>query len=210
MIKICPICEKEFKGQRVASTYCSYSCRGEGQRANTGIVCLFCGTSKRVKPHKRTQKYCSVSCRSLHTEKMHSEVIEKSCTKCKTVKPREGFPLNSRNPRLLTSICRDCSNQYKDPDYYKKNRDKSIKTSRASMLRRTYNITESEYDKMLKEQNEVCKLCGKPPSKKRLAVDHCHKTGKIRGLLCSFCNTGIGMLKDDVVLLQKAIEYLSA
>jgi hypothetical protein len=75
-------------------------------------------------------------------------------------------------------------------------------------LKRNYGITYDDYVQMLKAQNGVCAICGKAEEKKRLAVDHCHNTGKIRGLLCGMCNTAIGKLNDDVQLLRKAIQYL--
>ena len=63
---------------------------------------------------------------------------------------------------------------------------------------------------MLFQQNYCCKICGNPEIKdKPLYVDHCHKTGNIRGLICSHCNTGLGNFYDNIELLQKAIDYLS-
>ncbi len=75
-------------------------------------------------------------------------------------------------------------------------------------LKRKYNLTPEQYLTMLKNQNGVCAICGKQEKNRRLAVDHCHKTGKIRGLLCALCNTAIGKFNDDVNLLTKAIKYL--
>jgi len=64
-------------------------------------------------------------------------------------------------------------------------------------LRRKYGITSEDYERMLKEQKGGCAICGSTPKKRRLAVDHNHKTGRIRGLLCFPCNYGIGWLKDN-------------
>ena len=61
---------------------------------------------------------------------------------------------------------------------------------------------------MLEKQNHVCAICGNKDNNKKLAVDHCHTTGVIRGLLCSACNTSLGKFKDSVELLQNAIQYL--
>ena len=72
-----------------------------------------------------------------------------------------------------------------------------------------FGITGEEYEQMLKEQNGVCKICGNGKTDKMLAVDHCHDTGTIRGLLCFRCNTGLGFFHDNIELLQKAKEYLS-
>ena len=78
-------------------------------------------------------------------------------------------------------------------------------------------ISFDDYLTMLKEQNGVCKICKQPETTsnghsgkiKDLAVDHCHTSGKVRGLLCSSCNSGLGLFKDDVSVLKSAIEYLS-
>ena len=77
-----------------------------------------------------------------------------------------------------------------------------------------YGITLDEYDELLKKQKGVCAICGKPETKIvwntvcRLTVDHDHKSGVVRGLLCFRCNTGIGKLYDDPEILRKAANYL--
>lgn len=76
-------------------------------------------------------------------------------------------------------------------------------------LQRQYGITTDEYTRLAKKQNWVCAICGKRERRlSRLVVDHCHSSGKIRGLLCSTCNTGLGYFYDDVALFNKAISYL--
>lgn len=81
---------------------------------------------------------------------------------------------------------------------------------RAARLRSKYQLLPGDYDAMLASQGGGCAICdsrfnanGKP-----FVVDHCHKTTKVRGLLCSTCNTGIGHLRDSEFLLARAIEYL--
>jgi len=81
-------------------------------------------------------------------------------------------------------------------------------------------ISVDEYEKMMLDQNERCAICNEKETKvykirgadgfrlAKLALDHCHTTMKIRGFLCHDCNTGIGKFKDDIKLLQSAIEYL--
>jgi len=79
-----------------------------------------------------------------------------------------------------------------------------------SDLKKMFGITLDDYNQMLKSQNNSCAICGKheDDESSSLAVDHCHTTGKIRGLLCSDCNRGLGMFKDNVVVLKNAISYL--
>ena len=77
-------------------------------------------------------------------------------------------------------------------------------------LKRKYNITQEQYDELYNKQNGCCAICKKHQSelKKILGVDHNHKTGKIRGLLCDNCNKGLGCLKDDKDIINNAGNYL--
>ena len=73
-----------------------------------------------------------------------------------------------------------------------------------------YGITIDQYDAMLKFQNNCCNICKthKSEFKKNLAVDHCHKTGKVRKLLCHKCNTTLGLMDENIDNLNKLIEYI--
>ena len=85
------------------------------------------------------------------------------------------------------------------------------KRHRKYLLMHNYNLTEEQYREMLIAQNNLCAICGtdKPTGKwKVFAVDHNHKTGEVRELLCNECNRGIGLLKDNAELLQKAADYI--
>ena len=76
---------------------------------------------------------------------------------------------------------------------------------------RTYGIQPEDYDRMLIEQNGVCACCGGKeanPKKKHLSIDHCHKTGEVRALLCDRCNRGIGAFGDNLDILRQAVLYL--
>lgn len=82
---------------------------------------------------------------------------------------------------------------------------------RDMMLKRNYGMTLNEYASMYSEQDGKCGICGDVKvdyGKDGLAVDHCHKNGHVRGLLCTHCNHGLGKFKDSIELLQKAIEYI--
>jgi hypothetical protein len=77
-----------------------------------------------------------------------------------------------------------------------------------SILKGKYGITLKDYNRLLDEQCGVCAGCGlSNPINRRLSVDHCHDTGKVRGLLCHHCNIGIGHLRHDPKLLRKMAEY---
>jgi len=85
-------------------------------------------------------------------------------------------------------------------------------SARKSELKRRHGITLEEYDRMFQEQRGRCQICknkGAGTSKYYpLDIDHCHLTGKIRGLLCGLCNRGIGQLKDSPAILRAAVAYL--
>lgn len=78
--------------------------------------------------------------------------------------------------------------------------------ARRHELRRTYDLTPEEYDAMLEAQNYGCAICGLATNKRRLAVDHDHATGRVRGLLCAKHNIAAGVLESPEV--PKLVEYL--
>jgi hypothetical protein len=83
-------------------------------------------------------------------------------------------------------------------------------------IKKKFGLEYDEYLKLLESQNNICAICKQPETKLdyrtgnvlNLSIDHCHASGKIRGLLCMDCNRAIGMLNDDVSILESAISYL--
>lgn len=143
------------------------------------------------------------------------------CTKCHLVKPNNLFYKCKAIKRGRRSTCKACDankmRAYKaaDPEKYrnyvrvwhKKNPAKIAALKRKS----AYGITQKDYDDILLKQNGVCAICKRPcASGRRLAVDHCHSSDKVRGLLCSKCNMGIGMANESVSTLTAMIEYIRA
>lgn len=106
----------------------------------------------------------------------------------------------------------DCKNCYKERSkkYHEKNKSKSHQ----KYLIREYGVTLEHYNKLFHTQNGLCAICKEKETAtfrgkvKNLSVDHCHKTGKIRSLLCGKCNSGIGQFNDSTEILQAAIDYL--
>jgi hypothetical protein len=95
---------------------------------------------------------------------------------------------------------------------YKHGRSRSREYDLEYQMKKNYGIGFFEYDAMFEKQNGLCAICSSPPPdhhKKRLNIDHCHTSGRVRGLLCDACNRGIGLLKDSPDLMLKAISYLA-
>lgn len=113
-----------------------------------------------------------------------------------------------RDPIASRAKKNNARNAEKDNARQKRYRkEKPLKFKRYA-LKRDFGIELEEYEKMLQHQNGACKICKYSNGNKKLAVDHDHKTGKIRGLLCQSCNLGLGHFKDDQELLQLASLYL--
>ncbi len=98
---------------------------------------------------------------------------------------------------------------------YLKNKDKYLERAKKTHLKNTYNLSIEEYNTMLKCQGGVCAICKQPETSvtktgalKPLAVDHCHTTNKVRGLLCNACNCMLGFAKDTPSILYAGIDYL--
>lgn len=129
----------------------------------------------------------------------------KTCRVCNYTQDNSRFPQNLSYKDGLATICKSCSAQQaklrreSNPSHYKALKFKAPIETIQYLLSR-----------------QVCDICGEPEKQKdhrtkqvrRLAIDHDHMTGKVRGILCSDCNTGLGKYRDNIQLLGKAIEYL--
>jgi hypothetical protein len=159
-------------------------------------------------------------------------IVMLRCSRCKQMKSLDDF---RRRPGRATtgkrwgrwSHCRECErasaktpqarvrNQRRNAAFRKRLRQTNYaelrRREREGNLRRHYGFGEAVYDKMFEVQGGVCAICRKPPHKgrgKRLHVDHDHISGKVRGLLCSTCNSGLGHFEESQELLRTAITYL--
>ena len=97
----------------------------------------------------------------------------------------------------------------RNPKRKRKWEEENPNKMRNAYLKWKYGITLEMYNSLFEEQKGLCAICFEEPKKQNLGVDHDHVSGKIRGLLCSTCNSGIGLFKEDTLLLKKAIEYIS-
>jgi len=129
--------------------------------------------------------------------------LQKICTACQASKALEEFKKNKDGKFGRHSICKQCSSErnkyrYANGDSY------------AVRLNKLYGLSVAEYEEMYAEADGCCQSCGIPESElnRRLAVDHCHTTGKVRGLLCGKCNTALGQLDDNLDKITSLYSYL--
>jgi RNA polymerase-binding transcription factor DksA len=112
------------------------------------------------------------------------------------------------NPEKVKEYRKKYRDSEKGKEYVKKYKNSDVYTKWKKKKRLlAYGITENELENMKQKQKDKCAICGKPISE-NFVIDHDHKTGKVRGLLCISCNTGLGHLKDNKVAMLKAIDYL--
>lgn len=148
-----------------------------------------------------------------------------TCCKCGESRPTADYrkiaPVTGK-AKNRKHRCKACERQY-NADYRKAHPEKAREYERKAYenykdrwprywLQRAYGLTEDDYAKLLDAQDGKCAICGgdKPKNKslKRMAVDHDHTTGMVRGLLCGPCNSGLGSFGDDIDRLEAAIRYL--
>lgn len=111
--------------------------------------------------------------------------------------------------------CKSCHNSRRtktkketNREHYRRNRLEIRERQVWQRLKDRYGVTKEQYEQMLANQNGVCGICKKPcKTNQRLAVDHCHKTGRVRGLLCKSCNMSLGVVEKDG-WLARAFKYL--
>lgn len=171
-----------------------------------------CNTCKKAKPKSEFYSY-----------KNSKDKLTYDCKACVLEKCKK---YRDENPDKIKAINKRCYQQKrehrikKQREYWQNNKDKindykknwlarNPDYSKRNDLKRKYNLTLEEFDLMMKFQNNQCLTCGKDFTKRSDAhVDHCHKTQKIRGLLCSHCNTAIGLVYERKETLSNMINYL--
>ncbi len=164
-------------------------------------------------------KECAIKYKKNYYKNNKNKILEKNREYRKenkieyTLKDQEKYRKN--NPIKICSACN--KNKHKSIKNFgkRKNRKDGLgvycKECRMDIWRfRTYNITKKEYHDLLEKSNFSCNICGinRKNLKNDLHIDHDHKTGKIRGLLCYNCNRALGLFKDSRWVLNKGIQYL--
>ena len=156
--------------------------------------CLYCHNAFDAY-HPNRQKYCSQNCRQSSIKR---PTKKKPCGNC-------GISF-----RPLSNGAKFCSIECRDVAY------KSTKQTKARVRRlKKYSLTQQDYEYLLIKYDNTCAICHQPEKKmingklRRLAVDHCHTSGVVRGLLCFQCNVGLSNFNDNWILLDNASEYLA-
>lgn len=136
----------------------------------------------------------------------------KKCCTCKLTKKLIFFSRKKAAKDGYSYKCKECHNLYSKNVWYKSNKEKQIASSgkwrKNNYIRykaKMYDIPEGVLKDMFDNAKGICCIC---KTKQNLVVDHCHITGRVRGLLCSKCNFGLGFFKDSILSLESAIEYL--
>jgi len=113
----------------------------------------------------------------------------KRCPQCEAVKPHEDWERNKSSADGWSSYCRECR----------------AERNRISYFKRKYGLAPAELDALIAEQLGICCICLTAPAEH---VDHCHETGRVRGVLCFSCNAALGQFKDRPDVIRRAATYL--
>lgn len=176
-----------------------YSAFGKEPRNPTGVdaECKKCMARRRFLADY-SSKFRDEHNDAWYEAKLSAPACTKICATCKKEKHVSCFYRARRFKSGFVYQCKECSRSVKS---------KLIK--RNSELRSKYGISVHTYNSMLKEQDGKCAICKRIcESGRRLAVDHSHNEGRVRGLLCSKCNRAIGLFRDDPAIMSNALDYL--
>jgi hypothetical protein len=124
------------------------------------------------------------------------------CTRCREAKPVDAFARDSNRLSGRQGWCRACFTQYRQA-----NRGRRRGQQRVWQLEKRFGITVEEFEAMLARQDGKCAICGRDPGH-TLRIDHCHETGRVRGLLCLTCNAALGKLENPA-WMEAATAFLA-
>lgn len=156
------------------------------------------GASKAKRPRRQGMSMTSKNPNTAYTRR---------CSRCRLWLPFSDFPKSKWAIGGLYHACKQCTNEDGRRRY-------SPQKERKRMLRRRYGMTPKQYDQMLADQGGLCKICKRSETRRNnkgeitpLHVDHCHRTGDVRSLLCNNCNIALGMVGEDPELIKAFLAY---
>ncbi|MFE4966081.1 endonuclease VII domain-containing protein [Streptomyces sp. NPDC056660] len=159
--------------------------RDRNRRDGLQVHCRECVAAYSAAHYRRRREAMGKAVR----EKVDVPEGHKLCRTCGVVKPHTEWHRNATASDGLSTSCKACR----------------ATKSRADHLKRNYGLTEAERDALVVAQYGLCAICLTAPP---IHVDHCHKTGRVRGVLCFNCNSAIGKLRDDPDAARRAAAYL--
>ena len=166
------------------------------------LPCPVCGKVREFasKQYFYKARKCNKPCRSCSNSiqlggkgKVYNETGEKLCIDCNVYKPIDEFHKNKKS--YIQSVCINCA------------KERSVTYHKSYYRYKKYNITKEDFDNLQTKQLGNCGICHKSIIAEG-HIDHCHKTGKVRGILCGNCNKALGLFEDNPVFLTNAINYL--
>ena len=143
------------------------------------------------------------------------------CKWCNIEKPLSEYSLSAkagsitkkkyvRRKDVYSTLCKECKSNQALNRYHNKNKEEKeeiIRKAKFRKIKNMYGLTESQYYDIMSKQDSVCAIC--KCQMEQACVDHCHTTGKVRGILCSQCNFALGQVKDNPLILRSMIDYLN-
>lgn len=200
--KHCVRCGTPFQAKRESAKWCSQRCcwrnwreKNPTERPELKRHCQWCGGLYRTT--NKLRRTCSYECRVAMGNARRSTTQHdwRQCAVC-------GSDFQPQQKRGVGRIY--CSRACREKQKYRRTKDNRTEKYRA------------DYNALAEKQNHRCAICGAEEKSRdrwngrtrRLAIDHCHTTGKVRGLLCTGCNSALGHMQDDPERLRAAADYL--
>lgn len=176
----------------------------EYRKPRIDLVCAECGSVFNVMPYKEKKaKYCSKKCKDKNMGKHLTPFPKQEF--CKRGHLMSTYRVYCKNGDTLCSKC-DRQRTYQ---YRRDNPEREKLYKRRHKLKKLYGMSINDVEEMIKKQKGSCKICqGTFNTIIRPRVDHDHSNGKIRGILCNRCNTGLGLFRDNETFLSRASSYI--
>ena len=186
-----------------------FPCDRKAQDGRHGM-CKACRVAYANARYRRLRQENGGEYRQLLTDDEWREITARGtmdCRRCGRTQPLDEFRVSSRPPRRRR-VCRDCSRRREAEVNHLKRAERWASYQRYRC--RQFGITPEDYDRMVRDQQGLCAVCRRPLGPKGQTIDHCHQSGRVRGIVHSQCNLVIGNSGEDIHVLRGAIEYLMA
>lgn len=190
------------------------------RKKKRGGLCTKCKVNPSNISRGLTHPWCTQCQTEERIKRKNGEILPQPkerkyiCTQCNNAPSQRAEGKTKKDVSHL-SWCKECTMKYNKQYYHTVTVNRPPETKKHKNLQRDYGITFDDYKAMYDAQDGRCKICREPldlfcthNAPHKTCVDHNHTTGKIRGILCSPCNSGIGFFKEDIDIISNAIAYL--